>query len=369
MSQRYNHTTVSTLKRITFRALILSVFCLMSLISTKESFGQPNDGIAWQYGPTSVKLGNLGQLSVPAGYRYTDKEGAKKFLELTQNPSQENLIGILLSPINENTKDEEIWFVMISFDAIGYVKDDEKSVLDSKTKATILESIKEGTAAANKIRQQRGWESLNVVGWYQEPFYDSNDHNLKWAIRGSDGSVNYNTRILTRNGVISANMVVIERFLDSTVPTYNSMVKSVRMNAKLDYGSWEIGDKVADVGLVALIAGGVGTVSIKTGLFAKYLKPILLGIIASFVAIYNYLKDLRVKLLSSKSKVEKDLSNSTQRQQTNPEVKQADHQKADNNSNSEIISCPHCGQKNRVPVTRSAGQAICGRCRNSVVIK
>ncbi|MBY0492627.1 MAG: DUF2167 domain-containing protein [Cyanobacteria bacterium] len=103
---------------------------------------------------------------------------------------------------------EDFWFVVFDFQSTGYVRDTDKKSLDSKG---ILSSIKEGTEASNKLRKQRGWPTMNIVGWYEEPYYDEATNNLTWAIEGGSGdgetSINHSTRLLGRRGVMRANLV------------------------------------------------------------------------------------------------------------------------------------------------------------------
>ena len=62
---------------------------------------------------------------------------------------------------------------------LGYVSDDEKDELDAEA---ILDSIRQGTEAGNEEREKRGWPTMNIVGWHEEPHYDENTNNLSWAI-------------------------------------------------------------------------------------------------------------------------------------------------------------------------------------------
>ena len=48
------------------------------------------------------------------------------------------------------------------------------------------------------------------------------------------------------------------------------------------YSEWRTGDKIAEYGLAGLVAGGAAAVLIKSGLLAKFLKPIILGIAVVF---------------------------------------------------------------------------------------
>src|SRR6185436_3667704 len=99
------------------------------------------------------------------------------------------------------------WFAIFDFSNDGYIKDDDRN-LDADA---ILASIREGTARSNKVRAERGWGTMEVVGWEQKPFYDSQSNNLTWSIRGrsQDGvNVNHSTRLLGRRGVMRANLVL-----------------------------------------------------------------------------------------------------------------------------------------------------------------
>ena len=85
---------------------------------------------------------------------------------------------------------------------------DEDRALDADA---ILSSIRAGTEQANKVRRERGWATLEVVGWQQQPFYDPLTKNLTWSIKGnSDGdlSINHSTRLLGRRGVLKVNLVL-----------------------------------------------------------------------------------------------------------------------------------------------------------------
>ena len=179
------------------KQLTLPVLLTLSLAASanaQESGNNPLASLPWQAGPATGQLGDVASIVVPEGYRFVDRAGASKFLELTQNPSHGNELGVLLS-------DDGSWFVIFRFSDDGYVKDDDRK-LDADA---ILSSIRSGTEESNKIRQQRGWATIEVVGWQQKPFYDSATNNLTWSIRGKSGdeaSINHSTRLLGRRGVM-----------------------------------------------------------------------------------------------------------------------------------------------------------------------
>ncbi len=81
--------------------------------------------------------------------------------------------------------------------------------------------------------------------------------------------------------------------MPTAVPAYNSFVKkNFTWKAGESYAEFREGDKVAEYGLAALIAGGAAAVAIKTGFLAKFLKPIIIGVIALFGAIASFFKKL-----------------------------------------------------------------------------
>ncbi len=149
------------------KASLLRSTILVGAILGIQSFCWAQDKpspIDWQDGPTIGKLGDIAQISVPQGYRFTGKAGAQKLLELTQNPADGNELGALIPKVNQ---DADIWFSIFEFQDTGYVRDDEKDNLDS---AAMLDSIKKATEASNKIREQRGWPPFHVVGWSHTPY-------------------------------------------------------------------------------------------------------------------------------------------------------------------------------------------------------
>ncbi len=228
--------------------------------------------INWQQGPLDAKLGSVATVRVPGGYRFTDGAGARAYMEVLGNPPNPQMLGVL-----EPVADADQWLVEFSYEDVGYVKDDEKDNIDA---AAILDSIKAGTAEANKQRARMGVPPLTIVGWETPPFYDTKTNRLSWAIRGqSEGQfvINYNTRLLGRGGVMSANLIVDPKDLPRTLPIYNELLTGYSYVPGQTYAEFRSGDKVAQYGLAALVAGGALAAAAKTGVLGKLLKPLLIG--------------------------------------------------------------------------------------------
>ena len=257
----------------------------------------PDSSIDWQLGPTVAKVGDVAEITVPAGYRFTGGDGARRVLELTQNPASGKELGILAPAASE----AHAWFVIFTFRNTGYVKDDEKDKLDADK---ILKAISRGTEAANDVRKQRGWEPVYVVGWSRKPFYNPQSNNLTWAVRGRTGArevqpgtqpddaINYSTRILGREGTMNVDLVVSPEEFDDTVDQFESIMSQFRYTEGHRYAEWKPGDPIAKYGLTSLIVGGAGAVALQTGLLAKLWKVIVIGVAAVVSAARKFFRAL-----------------------------------------------------------------------------
>lgn len=225
-------------------------------------------------GPAKVNLSaDLGTLNLPKGYAYWGEAKAKEQMEKTGG-SSEKTIGLIV-PMDENAK----FAVELEYDATGYVEDKDAGKIDSKA---ILESYQEGTEANNDDRKAKGLDPIHVTGWEQEPKYDSKTHVVTWSLQGKDDKneqfVNYNTRVLTRKGVLSLNLMCSNEDLPTCRPKAVELTKDVAFKQGERYEDYKQGDKISTGGLVALIAGGA-LLAKKTGLIAflyVMAKPLLL---------------------------------------------------------------------------------------------
>lgn len=256
--------------------------------------------IGWQKGPFVAKLGSVAEINVPEGYEFADGDGARKVNELSGNPSNGSELGVMV-PLGH--ADADNWAIFFEFDETGYVKDDEKTSIDA---GKLMDSIKKGTEQENEERKKRGWVPFHVLDWQLKPFYDQTTNNLTWSIIGEaenekhDRTINYNTRILGRRGVMRTDLV-LDPSLSATVPAkYNELMKGFHFTAGSRYADFVKGDKVAEYGLTALIAGGATAVALKTGLFAKLLallaglwKVIAVGLAALATRIKNIWNAIR----------------------------------------------------------------------------
>lgn len=276
------------------RKQILMVLLLLCAAAAEDQTQQGPPPIDWQDGPTTGKLGNVAEIEVPEGFRFTDGAGTRKLLELTQNPTNGREVGALIPNLPENSN-EKMYFIIFEYEATGYVSDADKDKLDA---AALLESIQNGTEEANKERAKRGWEPFHVLGWAKAPFYDPATNNLTWAIRGKGNtseSINYSTRILGRRGTMSVDLVASPAQYENLVPAFNQLIAGYQYTDGNRYSQFVKGDKIAEYGLAALVAGGAGAAAAKLGLFGKlaqFLGKAWKLVVLAFVGLIGALKKL-----------------------------------------------------------------------------
>ena len=269
------------------RASVGALLCLLvaaPLVAQDSEEPSAFERIGWQTGPVLGDLGNEAQVQVPEGCLFTGASGTGKFLELTENPAAGNERGTIVC--NMKTEGVEPWFVVFSYVDMGHVKDDERDKLDADA---ILKSLREGNDQGNQARRERGWEILTIDGWAKPPFYDQGTNNLTWATIVSTGtqgkSVNHSVRLLGREGVMNADLVSSNEQFATVLPTFDQMVGGFSFKAGNEYAAWREGDRVAEIGLTALVAGGAGIIAAKTGLLAKLWKLIVAGVVAAGAAV------------------------------------------------------------------------------------
>jgi uncharacterized membrane-anchored protein len=269
---------------------LLAVLALPFSAPAQEQAATPKVKIDWQDGPAVGKLGDLAEIKVPEGYRFAGSDGTRKFLELTQNPPSGAELGVLIPERKENDASNAFWFVIFEFHEIGYVKDDDRDKLDANA---LLKELQSNTEEGNKERAKRGWPAYNIDGWYKPPFYDVSTKNLTWATRGhaiengkEDKSVNYSIRILGRRGTMDVDLVLGPDVVSDVLPRFAQVLQGFSFKTGHSYAEFRSGDKVAEYGLAALVAGGATAIAFKTGLLAKFWKLIL----AMFVALSAMIK-------------------------------------------------------------------------------
>jgi uncharacterized membrane-anchored protein len=278
-------------------APFVAAVALLLLTSAAAPAQQPPQ-IPWVPGPTPIDLGpGVAQIDLGADYAFAGAQDTRRLMEMMGNHASNKEVGMI-----RPTSESEHWLIVFEYDKSGYVKDDDKDKIDADA---LLENFKQGTEAQNEIRKQKGIPAIHVVGWAEPPHYDERTHNLVWALHGNDDSgeefVNYNVRLLGREGYMSVTLIEDYAKFHTSKPQVETVLASFDYKSGKRYGEYRSGDKVAEVGLAALIAGGAGVAAAKLGLFAvigKFLAKSWKLVVVGVAALGAGIK----KLLSGRSR-------------------------------------------------------------------
>lgn len=243
-------------------------------------------------------LGGKAEVAIPKGYRFTPADGTRKLMQMYGNPPTQREVGMLA------TEGLGPW-IIFEFDESGYVKDDDKDKIDADD---MLAKLREGQQEGNKYRREHGMTELEILGWVIPPRYNEKTNNLEWGTRlkslGSDGiSINYNTRLLGRTGVMEVTLVCEPEEMEKMIAEQEKILAGFNYIEGERYAEFREGDKVAEYGLTALIAGAGAVAAGKMGLFGKLgllIAKMGKGIILVVVAGLAGLKTLFGKIFGSR---------------------------------------------------------------------
>ncbi|GKV55352.1 membrane protein [Sporosarcina sp. NCCP-2222] len=275
------------MKRLT--AMVAALLMILSTTVTADAEYEYN----WIEGGVTVDLGEIATVDLDPDFLFLDGEDTRQLALEYGDPVSGDEVGSIYSMDEEQT-----WAVYFDYEETGHIKDDEK--IDAKA---LLKSYQAGAEEANKDREPG--ERYYVTGWDIEPFYDEDTHNLTWSLLLEDDNketfLNYNTRILTREGNISVILVTDpeNREADKQI-LQNQILSQLNITDGNKYTDFDKStDKVANYGLSALILGGTGlAVAKKAGLLAVILafaKKFGVLIIAGIAALWSFIRKKKKK--------------------------------------------------------------------------
>jgi len=205
----------------------------------------PNLPIEWVTGPAQVRLGTLGSLQVPDGYKFTDSKGAKDELAQLKVVVPQGLLAILESTPGGSC-------VTLQFSNVGYVADNAKDPLDT---AAMLKSASERLQKQNTDRSSLGLPPLSAIDWDLKPVSDPSKHSLEWAFRAdahSDRFILHTVRLFARHGVLDLATFRSAKS-SSQADSLKDIAKAISFQAGEGYADFAAGDKIAAIGLTDLV--------------------------------------------------------------------------------------------------------------------
>jgi uncharacterized membrane-anchored protein len=289
------------LKKILTVILLLGTAGLMSNASATN--GAPEKKMTAEEFMASLKFqegkitlpGDIATLDLPESFRYLSPQDASRVLvDAWGNPPDTKTLGMIVpttvSPLSKNA-----WAVIVTFEKDGHVKDDDADSINYKD---LLKTMQESVIDNNEARKKNGYPAMTLVGWAEQPTYEKQSHKLYWAkeLKFDDtpeNTLNYNIRVLGRDGVLVLNAVADMNQLaqiKNEMRSVNAFTNFTSGNRYADFDSKT--DKVAEYGIAALVAGGIAA---KLGFFGKmfalllaFKKFLLLAIAGAGSAIYKF---------------------------------------------------------------------------------
>ncbi|MBV8500865.1 MAG: DUF2167 domain-containing protein [Paucibacter sp.] len=246
-------------------------------------------------GPKDVPLAGQARLHLPAGKVFLPQPEAGEMMRAMGNPGDYKDLQGLVLPKAEGAP----WFVVVSFEKAGYVKDDDAK--DWKADE-LLSRYRDGTEAANQERSKMGVTPIEIVGWAETPKYDAATHRLVWAMslrdKGStdtDQGVNYNTYALGREGFFTLNLVTGLKDLPARKDEARDLLAALEFDAGKRYADFNSStDHVAEYGLAALVIGvgakKLGLLAIAFAFVAKFAKLAILVVAGAGAAVAKFFK-------------------------------------------------------------------------------
>lgn len=247
---------------------------------------------SFTYRTDNVDLNEQTSIAVPAGFKYLDGKQSRFILEkLWGNLPDSSFLGMLI-PAHYQALDTNLWAFVIQYSETGHIDDKDA---DDINYDDLLAEIQKGDKEDNEVRKSMGLSALYVVGWANPPFYDKEKKTLHWAkeLRTDESerhTLNYDIRVLGRNGLLSLNAVGGMEQMELIKPEIDKIISAVAFKDGKKYSDFDPAiDKVAAVGIGGLIAGKVLA---KAGFFAvlaKFGKVIIAGIVAFAGGIWRFL--------------------------------------------------------------------------------
>jgi uncharacterized membrane-anchored protein len=147
-------------------------------------------------------------LSLTDEYYYISPEDTEKMLVAWGNPPGWETLGAVV-PASVGPFSEDGWAVIVTYIDDGHVSDEDAHKIDYND---LLREMQEGTRQESEERVKSGYEAMDLLGWAAPPHYEQATRKLYWAKELNFGesdvhTLNYDVRVLGREGVVSMNAV------------------------------------------------------------------------------------------------------------------------------------------------------------------
>lgn len=262
----------------------------------------------FKYSTGKVLLGANGEatFTIPKGFKFLNDSSSWYVLEKLWGNQEDHMVLGMLFPESMGPSSDNAWAFVVTYDAMGYVKDDDAEDMDYDE---LLTELKKDVDTESQEREAANFESVELIGWASTPFYDKERKALHWAKElkfGSDSShtLNYDIRLLGRKGVLSFNAVGKVSQINEIKPHINNIIAGAEFNEGFKYSDFDPDiDTVAAITIGGLVAGKLLA---KAGFFVlllKFWKVIALGVAGFGAAFVRFFKRRKANNAGNDSEV------------------------------------------------------------------
>lgn len=231
----------------------------LTMPKDNEDYWAKIDKLNWKDGPVDISFEQANStISFSSEFRVLEGEDARQILYWT------NGIEFPYAEIFAESNVKRYHYTFSYIDS-GYVEiDDWKNVHPEK----FLEQMNENAQENNPERIKNNMSSIDKITWNKKPSLDRSKSAVYYALKldWSDGtsSIDATTILLGRKGYTNVTYATWPDVYDN-----NDLVKISEIhnfNDEQQYKDWKSGDKVAAVGIGALLATTLGVKAVKPGL-------------------------------------------------------------------------------------------------------
>ncbi|MDN4067450.1 DUF2167 domain-containing protein [Paenibacillus vini] len=287
-------------------AASITVMMLATIFTSNGAYAETE--LNWIEGTgQSVTLGDdLAELKLSEDFVFLNGADTQTFQQESGGVPSGMEIGMVF-PMD----DAQNWAVMFEYEDSGHISDKEKNDIDADA---LLESYIKGTEESNKNRDEAN--HMFVDGWETPPKYDEKLRSLTWSLIGHDAYdeqiINYNVRILTREGNVSAVLISDPAELTQSKQIMEDQILTAfTLKDGQRYEDFDPKvDKKAEYGLTALIVGGAGlAVAKKVGLIGALvliIRKFWVVIIAALGVVWRFITGKKKKKQELQSNLTQD---------------------------------------------------------------
>ena len=230
---------------------------------TESEWEKAVESLTWKEGPLKLNFNQANStIDISSNFLVLEEKDAQQYLYWA-NGTEFNYIKFYA------TNSDRAQY-MFFYEPSGYVKNDDWTDVHPEK---FLKQIIKNYKVSNQDRERNGQPIVLSASWKKKPYLDGVHNSVYYAlnVKWSDNTstVEGTALILGREGYTTAKYVEGESGYQEQMLL--NLSKMHKFNATKEYKDWKSGDKVAAVGIGALLATTLGVKALKPGIIAGLL--------------------------------------------------------------------------------------------------